>query len=117
MAKIKSPLHSLAATGALARTIIYQTGPHGATAKHWKAPGYRRSPAQDAVRLSYRAAITAWHALTSGERLAYNASAIPLSITGYNLWLREQLAAAPALGGTIWDGGATAWDGGSTIWD
>lgn len=116
MAKIQGPLMSITAAGSIGSMLTYSTTTSSPVAKRISAPAKRTSAAQQARRVIYLDAVTAWHALTETEKAEYSAQAKPLNITGYNLFLSQNLTAAPPAG-TIWDTGATTWDAGATIWD
>lgn len=119
MARVLGPFHSLSASGSIARLLTARATARGSVVLRYSRPGSVDpsvpSAAQLAQRAAYGAAVAAWRALTQGERDQYDADAVLLRMSGWNLFLRENIGAAP--GGTAWDGGATSWDGGATSWD
>lgn len=68
-------------------------------------------------RARIRAAVLNWHALNSAQKQALNERAKLLKITGFNLQIREYIAALPPPSFTVFDGGLTVWDTGITQWD
>jgi hypothetical protein len=100
MAKITNPLFSHAASGPLARAVGYVAQQGGAIARALpqlrnRAPTNPPTTEQSTQRERYASAAAAWHALTPQQRGALNADAALLGLTGYNLWLRQQLAPTP----------------------
>jgi hypothetical protein len=95
--KVSGPLFSLGAGGSLGDGITYQGGRRGARVE--RRPRHR--DAGSAAQLSHRGvfldAVAYWHALSAAEKAVYNERADPLSLTGYNLCLREYLRGELAL--------------------
>ena len=95
MAKTKAPLGSFSAHGGLAKSLIYRVNQGINIVSGFYKPGtYRQRPAsvsQLAQRALYSAAVVAWHALSSPEKLEYVTRALPLHLTGFNLFLRENM--------------------------
>lgn len=69
----------------------------------WKGRQYRRSyvipanprtPAQRAVRSSFKNAVDAWHNFSALQKEAYNYLATPYQISGFNLWVSRYQKAA-----------------------
>jgi hypothetical protein len=89
MAKVKGPLMSLEAHGSLASTLIFTSGKQGKNVTIHHKPTGGPSVAQQAVRANFEAAKDAWNALSSPEKEVYNENALPLQITGYNLFISE----------------------------
>lgn len=95
MAKTKAPLGSFSAHGGLAKSLIYRVSQGVNIVSGFYKPGsYRQRPAsvsQLAQRAIYSAAVVAWNSLTSEEKLEYVTRALPLHLTGFNLFLREYI--------------------------
>jgi hypothetical protein len=117
MAKTIGPLYSATAHGTVGQllTLLHQQG--RGIAKKKSQPTGAPSPTQVARRAVYASAVAAWRALSAPEKLAWSAIGGTRRITGYNAYLSDALAAAPAPAGTAWDGGAAVWDGGAAVWD
>jgi len=107
---------SITAAGSIGSLLTYSTTTSSPVAKRMSAPAKRTSAAQQAHRTIYLAAVQDWNTLTDAEKAEYSARAERLKITGYNLYLSQNIAPPPPAG-TTWDGGATSWDGGMTLWD
>jgi len=69
----------------------------------WKGRQYRRSyvipanprtPAQQAVRNSFKNAVEAWHDFSAIQKKVYDYLATPLQISGFNLWVSRYQKAA-----------------------
>lgn len=54
-------------------------------------PPESRTPAQDAIRLKYAAAVLAWKALTKEQQKPYLMRTAKKHYTGYNLFLKEYM--------------------------
>lgn len=119
MAKVKGPFLSTSASGSIAGKLTARTTPRGAVVLAYSRPGSRNpappSQAQLDHRATYGALVAAWRALSQGERDQYDADAAPLAISGWNLFVRQNISAPVT--GTIWDSGGTIWDAGATLWD
>jgi hypothetical protein len=101
VAKVKGPLFSEEAQGAVGGLLSFRGGPAGV---HVSRPGIapsaqRRIPseAQAAQRELYRLAVARWKALTDGERAGWAAAAAASGrpVTGFNLFLVSNLRATP----------------------
>jgi hypothetical protein len=97
MAKLRGPLLSGSASGTLGDHLAYYGDGKAAYARsNANRRALRRAgiklpptPAQQLVRDRWTAGITAWHALTSGERATYNEAADAFAITGFNLFMQQ----------------------------
>jgi len=54
-------------------------------------PSYTRTPKQDEQRTGFKIAKEMWNKLDPAEKESWNKKARPLKITGYNLYLRENI--------------------------
>lgn len=97
MAKPKSPLLSLGATGTIADTITFQKR-HGITfARKTPIPQYRRSLAQQYQRWDYEDAIFFWRSLSDAQKQAYATAGSRLHLTAYAYCIRYYLRNLPDL--------------------
>ena len=96
MAKIKGPLHSIRASGRYASNLIFRDTPHGPVATRFHFPGSANditpSAAQLANRDRYGLLVADWRALTQPQRDVWDADAVPLSVSGWNLFLRAKFS-------------------------
>jgi hypothetical protein len=94
MAKIKGGLFSLDAVGSIANLLSFQSGSSGG--RVIRKP---RTPtnAPQANRDKYAAACVAWNLLTTEERSTWNNLAAPLKLTGFNLFVRDQMITPPVV--------------------
>jgi len=60
----------------------------------------QRSPNQQAAQQKYAEILTAWQALTQGEKDEYNQQGASLKISGWNLYLKLNLGFIEAIYGT-----------------
>lgn len=96
MAKLRGPLLSGSATGTIGGTIGYLTTSQThiarsiATIRAAARDGIKRTPSAQQIitRDRWRAAVTAWNALTPQQRTEYANQAAPLALTGFNLYTR-----------------------------
>lgn len=92
MTKIRGPLLSLIASGRFAGNVVFRNTPHGPVATRFHFPGSANtvtpSAAQLANRANYGSLVASWRALTQPQRDLWNADALPLKISGWNLYLR-----------------------------
>ena len=112
MAKVKCPLFSQEAEGALAELLCFRGGPSGTWVSRPgispKSTRKRPTSAQAGRRAAYREAVDAWHELTPEARESWVQLAAESSrpVTGFNLFLRQELLAyAPDDGGDDGGGG------------
>lgn len=104
MARIFGPLLSGDARGNWGYGALqFRGGLHATHAYRPARPGaVNQAPAtaaQNRIRQRYRAAIEDWHALDPGERDGWNASAEPMGLSGWNLFL-QTLLVVPAVQST-----------------
>ena len=116
MAKVSGPLMSFDASGSIGKLINYTSTTGGKTVRGWAKPTGTPNAVQVSRRNRYREGAAAWQVLTPEGQAAYNTTAAPQKLTGYNLFIRAWLTPWPPVG-TIWDDGATTWDSGATVWD
>jgi hypothetical protein len=91
MAKLKGPLMSLSASGTFGPRMTFSMRKGGAQVRIQKAQKDKITPARTKQRDFYKTAVSAWNALPSLEKQTYNDRAKSLTMTGYNLYLKEQL--------------------------
>lgn len=116
MAKITGPLFSTSAHGSIGRQITHQSGKIQPQAKNWSKPTGARSPRQTARRLRFLTIAATWAILTQEQRAPYEATAKHRHITGWNVFLSEQLKNNPPGLGVLWDLGFAEWDAGGAVW-
>lgn len=112
MAKVTNPLFSIGATGAIGKTMIFAGLGKGHRAYRLKPPKGSGTPSR---KQKYAQACANWQTKTEEEKNIYSIAARPLKLTGFNLYMREQLNTQQ--GATTWDAGSTTWDAGATFWD
>lgn len=115
MAKTTNPLHSLTASGSIARRITFTNRRDSATAKNWHTPRASASLNQLTRRAIYRLSCAAWRALSPAEKTAWDVIARERAITGFNAFMSATIPTISPAGITLFDGGATMWDGGATV--
>lgn len=92
MAKVKDPLLSSEARGALGRAMIFQQQRvAGAVVKGYAVPSGPVAVAQHIQRLWYRNALDGWAALDDEGRSEYVERAKKENLLGINLYIRENL--------------------------
>jgi hypothetical protein len=89
MATIRGPLHSLAAHGQLAKTIIYEQGQFGFYAKPYKSPDNGHTPQEQAARAQTSTLMHHWSTLTLQQQTTWDALAIPNRIPRTAAYLTE----------------------------
>lgn len=93
MAKLTAPLFSLTASKQLGRKLIYRTSARNSRVVKYYYPGsshaFSPSVGQLEIRDTYRAAISAWRALSDEQKNEYRARARGLVMTGWNLFVRD----------------------------
>lgn len=114
MAKVTRPLLSLSASGAFARSLIFQGTGAKATVKKWAVPSQPRPTIVTTRRNHYSNAAAAWNLLSSQDKAAWNETGAVRKITGFNAYLSNELKNIPS--GVSWDGGTASWDSGTTVW-
>ncbi len=102
MAKVNGPLMSESASGNFGKAMEFRRTLNGHVVTRQHRPGSvtpaQPSAAQLTQRTKYADAASQWQALTVSERLAYSDQAKPQKITGWNLYLSEQLSISSAGG-------------------
>lgn len=116
MAKVKSPLMSLTASGTIGSTLTMLRQASRNIAKKKGRPGGQPSAAQLARRALYQARAASWHALTAPEKADWKLIGDARQITAFNAYMSAGIAGGTPPAGVAWDGGSTAWDGGSAVW-
>jgi hypothetical protein len=91
MARVQGPLHAEEAAGAFAGCLIYSSYYGRPYVKRWAAPKQRHTPAADAARARFAAAVAAWRALSPAEHARWNRRGARLHLAGYNAFLRAQM--------------------------
>lgn len=99
MAKVKAPLGSFSARGAIAKTFIYRTilGINIVSRFH-KPNDYRKKDAtalQLTQRALYSAGVLAWNVLSQNNKDDFAIRALPKHLTGFNLFMSEYLKNPP----------------------
>jgi len=94
MAKVKFPLLSGEARGALGRSMIFQQqSVGGAVVKGYAVPSGQATASQLLQRSWYRNALDGWAALNDEGRAGYTTRAKEENLLGINLYIRENLGA------------------------
>jgi hypothetical protein len=106
MAKVKNPLFSLLAKGALSRTLAFFRQSGSSIAKTFAKTPNIKSFAQLNWRTMYQKAIALWHALAPSEKALWESLARPLHMTGFAYFISQALKPNPGLylplaGGTM----------------
>lgn len=112
MAKLKGPLFSLGAVGGVGGEILFRCRRGVAFASRLFFPGSKKSFVPSSSQLSqrelYRTTAAAWSALSWPEKKIYVDRALPLHLSGYALYMRENMVAAfPCFVGELELGSAT----------
>ncbi len=89
MAKVLNPLFSLAASGRFGN-IVYETGPYGPYVRVHVPQ--RKKPTAKQLEQNYRFGICAdkWRLLSDEDKRALDVRALPLQLSGFNLFIREE---------------------------
>lgn len=89
MVKLTAPMMSLAASGTLAKAIVFSTWKGRAYARTRVIPANPRSGLQVGMRAGITIAPTLWNlALSAADRAAWNAAVGAEAISGFNLFCR-----------------------------
>jgi len=95
MAKTRGPLFSVTASGTISKAVSFRTTKDGNIATGYHYPGSRIKTNPSIIQIERRNRFselaTAWANLSTEEKEEYNERAIPLRMTGWNLYLREGL--------------------------
>jgi len=90
MAKLINALFSISAAGRLGG-LVYETGPSGQYVKVHTPQRKKPSEKQRIQNFLFGVASDKWRLLTDEEKKALNIRAQPLKITGYNLFIKENI--------------------------
>ncbi len=93
MAKLKTPLLSFAAHNTIGKAITFQSGSRLTIARTKPIPSDPKSPAQLIQRQKYRDAVTAWNALSPGEKEDWRG--VCRGLTAYQCFIKSELAYVP----------------------
>lgn len=97
MAKIKSPVLSLGATGTVADAITFTRRRHTNIAEKKPTPAYRFSLPQAYQRWDYQDGIAYWHALTNAQKQAYKTAGSRFHMPGFSYFMRYYLNNLPGI--------------------
>jgi hypothetical protein len=99
MAKVKNPLLSQKAHGTISKVHTHRDTKNGAVVSAYSLSGglFRRPPSilQLTQRGLYSDAVSAWNVLSIEQKNEYVLRAIPLALTGFNLYIKENLGSSP----------------------
>lgn len=90
MAKVINPLMSISASGRLGG-LIYQTSRYGNQVKAHSPHTKRPSELQLKQNYVFGQVADEWRYLTESEKEEYNKRAVKLKMTGFNLYIKENL--------------------------
>ena len=90
MVKVINPLLSHSASGRIAG-IVYETGRYGTYAKTHTPQRKKPSDAQIQQNLYFGEASDSWRELTDEQKKEWNQKASGLKMTGYNLFIKENI--------------------------
>ncbi|MEE8341916.1 MAG: hypothetical protein V3R52_07450 [Candidatus Neomarinimicrobiota bacterium] len=90
MVKVINPLFSNSARGRFGG-LVYQTGIYGQYVRTHVLQHRRPSPAQLQQNYFFGVAADSWRVLTDLEKAEYNTRAVPFRITGFNLFIKENI--------------------------
>ena len=93
MAKVKIPLLSFAAHNTIGNSITFQSGSRQTIARTKPIPSDPKSPAQLIQRQKYRDAVTAWNALSPGEKEDWRG--VCRGLTAYQCFIKNELKYIP----------------------
>jgi len=92
MAKIKPPKWITEIWGKVDNSRwVYRRGRKTTVLEVDPTPSYSRSKGQNNVRKAYRKALDDWRSLSPEQKQEYNRKAYGLSMSGYNLFMKERL--------------------------
>ncbi len=99
MAKIRGPLLSTRASGRFGGVLSFRDTARGPVATRYHYPGSRNlvtpSQAQLDHRALYGALVASWRALTQPQRDQYNADSLLLGLSGWALYVQQNISAPP----------------------
>lgn len=90
MAKVIGPCFSITAQGKLG-ALIFETGPSGAYVKGHTPQRKKPTPAQIQQNTFFGTAADNWRELTPAQKAEYNERAGTLQMTGFNLYIKENI--------------------------
>ena len=91
MAKTEGPLFSQDAHGTVADLLTFSARKSCKQVRFQKKQTDVITTARTEHRAVFLAAVAAWNLLNAGEKAVYDTRAVPLKITGYNLFVREYI--------------------------
>lgn len=106
MTKLKSPLHSLGASGSIANALSFATKLKTKIVRKKPKPTDARSDLQLSWRHMYQKAVALWHALSTAEKQQWESSARRKHMTGFAYFMSQCLRPNPGIylplqGGTM----------------
>jgi hypothetical protein len=114
MARVTGPLMSIEAFGMLAGRMIFTRTKTGFRCYENKPPKNSGTLERKAI---YADGCAAWRLLDTEAKQAWRDQAIPLKITGFNLYMREYLITPTPSQPTSWDQAGQNWDQAGQNWD
>lgn len=100
MVKITAPLMSQKASGSIGECLTFSARKSGAQVRYQKKQKDRQSAGQLIQRAWYSQAVAGWLLLDADEKKIYNERAKTLTMTGFNLYIKE--FSAPVTGLSIY---------------
>ena len=91
MVKVKSPLFSERASGAVCGNIVFSLRASGQQVRFQRHPIDRASDEQLTRRSVYSDGVDSWHGLSSEDKNYYKDLAKNLHMTGYNYYMKSYL--------------------------
>jgi len=91
MAKLQGPLFSLEASGKLGPHLTYSKRKSGSQVRFQRAQTDIITAARTTRRDAYLWAVNNWKNFSAAEKAAYNTRAAGLHMTGYNLYMKENI--------------------------
>lgn len=116
MAKVTNPLMSCSANGSIGQILNFQNQAGMQIARQYKATNKQASPSQKVNRLRYATTSNEWLKLPIEIRQDYVKRAEKEKLSGFNLFLKEQLTQIKKPLKYSWDDAASKWDGGQSVW-
>jgi len=97
MPKVTGPLLSFSASGSVSPLLTFSIRKSGQQVRYQKKQKDVLTDDRIEARANYSAAVSAWNVLSAPEKLAYSLRAKNLTMTGYNLFMKENIVGAPLL--------------------
>ena len=116
MAKVTNPLMSYSASGSISHLLNFQNQAGQQIARQYKATNKHASPSQKINRLRYATTSNDWLKLPIEIRQDYVKRAEKHKLSGFNLFLKEQLTKQITPAHQLWDNALSKWDSGSSLW-